>query len=528
MADESCGVFQTLDGNLDPERIHRMVVGEDAHPRAMSQDEARKELGDPFATLMLLKGNFPRTGEETVEGIRKAAPKNSPLRDKMVFLVGEASQIPAAQQGGARLSDGTRFIVAVGANPGGPPEGPDVIVSTFAPDSSDIELMAWDDKKGGFNYYRAVGSKPVWVFAGNAAHALTDPTQGKGPFESHRSGAFLMKELKKPWVHWHSDLAIVTERSFPDDDGRTEHPWFEKKEETGAYTLEPAVARPAIERWANVRFGRLAATGKVERPRRIMRQLLGSPTANIASSNLESALAKGVTEVDLPPSFFANVDWLAGELGLAAPQIAFSVKGEIYRNALEKFNVRLEDRRTGFVRKGDTHFAFAVLEPAFEDQVALRGALRIGLVTRRLAASLLMVDFPNAIFSDRRAKLLDHVPAHATIKNGKSSFSQKMADAILGSPEAKADGTAEHEFAARWNVGTKFERPFNALLRDYYAVIAEQLKSQNGFNNYLRLANFRRSKGRREMPIFAEFGMTFPVSDIQARRRSMRIDGTVA
>jgi hypothetical protein len=527
MADTSCGIFGTLDGNLDPKTIHRMVVGVDEHPRPMTATEARRELGDPFASLLLLKGKFPRTGEECVEGIRKAAPKSSPLRDHMVFLVGEGSQIPFAQQKGARLSDSFRFIVAVGASPGGPPEGPDVIVSVFGPDSPVIELMAWDRKRDGFNYYRAVGSKPVWVFAGNAADALGDPTQDKGPFESHRSGAFVMKELKKPWVHWHSDLAIVNRDAFPPDDARTKHPWFTAMEPTGAYTLEPAVARPAVERWANSRFDKLADSGKVQRPRRIMRQILGSPTANIASSNVESASVRDVTEVDLPPSFFASVDWLVEDLRLAAPQVAFTVKGSIYRKALDRFGVRLEDRDMGFGRKGDTHFAFAVLEPAFEDQVALRGALRIGLLSRRLAAALLMVDFPNAIFSERRAKLLDHVPGSATIKDGKSSFSQQMADAILASPDASRSGTPESEFAERWSIGPKFERPFNRLLHDYYAAVAKQLETQDGFNNYMRVAEFRRSKGRKEMPIFREFGMTFPVSDIRVRRRSIRPDGTV-
>ena len=63
------------------------------------------------------------------------------------------------------------------------------------------------------------------------------------------------------------------------------------------------------------------------------------------------------------------------------------------------------------MRKGDTHFCFLVPERAFEDQAVLREAIEIGLVTKRLAACLLMVDPWNPIFSDRRRALLRHVPA---------------------------------------------------------------------------------------------------------------------
>ena len=52
-------------------------------------------------------------------------------------------------------------------------------------------------------------------------------------------------------------------------------------------------------------------------------------------------------------------------------------------------------RHEGFDRPGDTHFAFLIPERAFEDQEVLRAAMRIGLVSPRLAASLLMTDFAN-------------------------------------------------------------------------------------------------------------------------------------
>lgn len=529
VADETCGVFSNNTFRLNRGRIHRFLVGEDDRPRAMPPDEAKRELGDSFATLLLLKGVFPKSAEDVLAQIDKHAKANSPLRRHMTFVVGETSQIPRAQ-GSERLRRNVRFIVTRGSDGAQPPEGPDILISIGNPGGSDIELMAWDRTRGGFNYYRAVGDGPAWVFAGNSRHAVSGPTQGKGPFESHRSGAFLMKELKLPWVNWDSPEAPMTAEALPRDDPRARHPWFTKKEPGGAYTFELAVARPAIERWARARFDAIAAAGTIEDPRRIMEQVLGvaderARVANLASSNVESRrVVASKVPVDLPPSFFADVDGLA-EAGLVVDDL-LTVEADLYAKTLGKFKVRLEDG-SGFVRPGDTHFAFAVPERAFEDVVVIREALRVTLLTRRLAACLLMVDFPNPVFSERRAKLLDHVPRSATIRNGRSRFSQQMADAILKAAPGTPDGSPEREFAERWNVGKEFDPRFNRLLTKYFGALKKRLKTQAGFDDCWRIAHARRELARKT-PVFGEFDLVFPKSDVPRPVRRMRADGTVA
>jgi hypothetical protein len=521
MPDETCGVFATLDGNLDRKKVHSFVVGVDSTPRPMAPAEAKRELGDPFATLLLLKGIFPRTAEQCLNEIDRATKRNDPLRRQMTFLLGEASQLPRS----ARVQRSIRFVIIRGSDGNGPPRGPDILLSVSFPDQKDIELMAWDRKRGGFNYYRSVGPGPTWVFAGNARAALVDPTQGKGPFESHRSGAFLMKELKVPWVNWHSPDAPISASAFPRNDPRTRHPWFRKKDPGGAYTFEFAVARPAIERWARARFDELAKGGTVDDPARVLQQIVGTPSANVASSLIESATARSPKiRVDLPSSFFADTDSFL-EVGIFGVADFFNVAAPNYRKTLKRFNVRLEDGQ-GFEREGDTHFAFAVPERAFEDVVALREAIRVGLVTKRLAACLLMVDFPNPIFSDRRASLLQHVPDSATIRKGKSTFSQRMADAILEAAKGSAQDSPEREFAQRWNAGPRFVPSFNRVLRRYVNAVKRRLKTQGGFDDYWRLADARRAEARKN-PVFAEFELLFPKSDIPRPARRMRADGTV-
>jgi hypothetical protein len=196
----------------------------------------------------------------------------------------------------------------------------------------------------------------------------------------------------------------------------------------------------------------------------------------------------------------------------------------MYAASLTAFEVKLTDGDK-FKRAGDTHFAFVIPERAAEDQVVLHEAIDRGLVSNRLAAALLMTDFPNPVFSPRRAALLAHVPASATVTNKTSSFSQEMADAILAAAETTPDGSPEREFKERWSVGENFVRPFNQILGAYYEAVNKRLETQQGFDDYFKLAESRRNRVR-AMPIF-ENQLLFARSNIPVETRSMQPDGSV-
>ncbi len=519
----SCAVFRNLPPHvLEPDAIHRFVVGEDDGPRKLSTAEARAELGDPFATLLLLQGIFPRTAGEVLSALSTAALPGDPLGKAMFFFVGEGSQIPFTPETRS-LQRNLRFLVSTGAVE---PDGPDILLSSFHPDRGDVELMAWDRVTGGFNYYQTVGDTSAWVFAGNSRHALLEPTEFKGPFESHTSGNFLMKELRAPWLHWHSPDAPVPPNVFDEDDPLANHPWFRDRERLGAFTCETVVARSSIVRWTKTRFAALLeAGGSIGRPARIMQQVLDTPTVNLITSHTESNSAVRFEQnVDLPQTFFVDSQGLTETLGLQAPP-PFSVAASIYAQSLDTFEFHLSDGGD-FQRAGDTHFAFAVPERAFEDEAVLGEAIKVGLITPRLAACLLMTDFPNPIFSPRRAALLKHVPSTARITDGQSGFSQAVAEAILAASERSEPGSPEREFGERWAVGEAWKDEFNRLLSDYYDAVTQRLQSQEGFNAYCRLAQSRRDRVR-EMPIF-ESPLLFAQTNIPPGERAMRADGTVA
>lgn len=517
MPDETCRAFDSV-AAFDPNALHRFIVGADPAPRKMSTAEVRA-LGDPFATLLLARGKVPRSGEELVEKIKAAVPSGDPLKRQSSFVLGEGSQLAA----NAGVNRSIRFVVTLGRGQ----DGPDVFVSVLDPKrSGGIEVMAWDRKAKGFNFYRSTGNTAMWMLAGNSRDALRESSRGKGPFESHPSGALLMKELKTPWINWHSPDANIPETAFAQNDRRRTHPWFTKKESGGALTFENAAARPAMTRWAQARFAALRKKGgNVTRPRQIMEQILGTPTVNLITTHIESGALVPSDQLDLPPTFFVDSEGLGDVLGLNQPS-GFFVSGTIYAKCLDKFDVRIEDGQ-GFTQKGDTHFCFLVPERAFEDQVVLREAIEIGLISKRLAACLLMVDPWNPIFSARRASLLRHVPATATIEDGKSGFSAEMVKPILSAAKLGPAGTPEAEFAERWKVGAGFAPEFNKLLKRYYAAATAKLKTQTGFDAYFKLAEARRREFDNTMPI-SEFPLLLPRTNIAPAARAMQQDGTVA
>ena len=452
--------------------IHRFVLGEDDNPRQLSAQDAASELGDVFAQLVLLEGTFPRTVGEVLSAFEQAVGPDDPLRVHQFFLVGEGGQIPPTP--GTRVARNLRFLATIGTGR----SGPDVMISAFHPDQGTVELMAWDRRLDGFNYYRTVGASNAWIFAGSCrADALSACRRVTGgPFESHKSGHFVMKELRIPWVNWDSTRARVPPTVFAAE-GLGTHPWVERLEPTGAYTLETAVAVPSIQRWTAARLKALLAGDSTEPPRRILEQVADTLTVNLTSSQSSSAAAVAgkVSKLDLPASFFVDAGAL-DVLGLKLPPPPIT-DPKLYVNSLRTFGFVLTDGRE-FSRPGDTHFAFVVPERAFEDTETMRQAIEQGIITRRLAACLIMVDFANPVFSAKRRSLLDHIP-DSPITGSAQGFANQVADAILASPDAARPSMAEHEFAQRWGVGEDFDAPFNQLLAAYYGAFGARPKTQN-------------------------------------------------
>ncbi len=516
--DTTCSVFASI-SDTEPATLVRFVVGQSRTPTVVPQDEIAQGFGDPFAQLLLAQGRFPGSAEELLALLDEAVGPDDVLarRSQQSFVLGEGSQLPVSDDGDIGSTNrGMRFLVARGSGP----QGPDVIISASHPSRGLVEVMAWDAERSGFNFYRNVDGGDSWVFAGNSADALPMRTKGKGPFESHPSGNLLMKELKFPWVHWHSVAVNIFESAFSRDDERRSHPWFVKRR--GAEICETAVVMPSIRRWTRARLeAAITDDGTVGDPRRILEQVLTTPTVNLVSSRRESAtLDDG--NVDLPPTFFVDSDNL-GLVGLPEPP-PFIAGQTTYATVVDRFEFTLRDGE-GFERPGDTHFAFVVPERAFEDTELLRQALERGVLTARLAAALLMVDFPNPVFSPRRAALLRHVPDEATTTDGGAAFEAAMAAKIREAAASAPDGSPEREFVALWDAGDDWRSAFAARLEAYYTSVAARLATLDGVMDITRLAESRRNKVRR-MPIF-ETRLLFAETNIDEEDLVMTANASV-
>ncbi len=475
----TCPRLRSLPG--DPNSLVRFVVGSGDEPVPLDPSEIAR-LGDPLARHLFSNSVFPTTAE----GVLDALGNGDPLSSQSSFVVGEGSQLPPGVDGAGIRA----FLVTRGEGE----DGPDIILSALGrPDNEFVEVLAWDTTAGGFNYYTTDRGAP-WVLAGNSADAFREGSAGFGPFESHPSGNVIMKELRRPWVHWQSRDASVRVAALPPK--IASHRWFTQKK--GAETFETQAVMPAIKRWNRVRLNEMSASGSVASVPLLLRSFLGTPTVNLVSSltDAESVLDEAAPrDFTFPGAFLADTECLSGVLGLAAPtNEQRTVSGAAYREVLVSHSVtlRLDDGTPILDPPSDTHFVFVVPERAFEDIDIVRGAVERGLVSKRLAACLLMVDFPNPVFSPRRESLLAHLPETAPT----SDLSGTIANAILDSDKSAEEGTPEREFKDFFEVGDEWPTRFDEILREYYAAATAALETPDRLDALFRLAESRRAAAR--------------------------------
>ncbi len=486
-----------------------MILGLDAVPRRVDAAE-RATLGDPFATQVLSRADFPMTARKLIAVLDAAGPA---LAVQRVFLVGDGAHLPF-DQAPASVDRQLRFAITRGdAN------SAELMVSTGTDlDSEEIflQVLAWDPVARVYNYY--LRERPAWIWSGNSEHALDPPTRGRGPFDSHVNGSLVMKELKAPWSNWHSMSAAIDVGIAPNAPVRGEA-LFQQR--AGAQDLERFVVKPGIDRWNRARFDRdVGADGSVRGARRFLRQVLETTSVNLISTTMQSELIADADLVALPPTFFLDSDAFLDLIGIDAPIARPTVSGAAYRNAIAHFGVALDDRK-GFRRTGDSHFAFLVPERAFEDLDVLDKLLARRVLDRRVAASLLMVDFANPTHSERRAALMPYVPEQ----------SARLAAAIEAAISAAAPntppGSPEREAAANLAVHD-WEDRFAARIVAFMQAVQARLDAPSGFDEVLRLAESRRREFR-VLPL-AEFSLTVPVTNIPAGAPRLRMneDATLA
>jgi hypothetical protein len=486
-----------------PKGVFRFRLGRDATPAPMSAQEVSAELGDPFAQLLLSKGVFPLSLRALLAALDAHNASQNGIPFQRSFLVADGGKVVWTPQT-ATLRREFRFVISRSKSAGAQP---DLLVSASTSIDSEtifLQLIGWDPVHEVFHFYQRLGQG--WAWAGTSWDALSDDTCGRGPFDSHVNGSLVMKELKAPWSHWHSMAASVTAESLaPDDSLRSESLFLQK---SGAERLETEVVRPGIRRWNDARFKRLFQNGVLRNAPAFLRQVLFTTTVNLVSAPEERSQVRVGEPIHLPLSFFLNDEALLNLLELPANIQRPQVDGAIYTRCLTQYNVSISDGN--FVLPGDAHFVFIVPEPAFEDQVVLQKLVRLGLMPPKLAATLLMVDFPNPLFSLRRVALLAHMPQEVRAGDP-SDLAAKIVDSINQS--GAAHGSVEAEFLQNWTLpDDQWQQAFARRIEDYMHRVEEATRTFEGFEPLFRLAESRRREFRKR-PL-AEFRLTTPLTNI--------------
>jgi hypothetical protein len=283
--------------------------------------------------------------------------------------------------------------------------------------------------------------------------------------------------------------------------------------------------RAGVRRWTEARLDRLTTRGTITDLPAAFRQIVDTSTVNLVSSAVSRKALERAAEITLPITFFFNADALAGTLELEPAVKRPAVPGPVYREMLETFAVDITDGQLSF--RGDTHFVFVVPEPAFEDVLILAMLLERKVLSRKLAAAMLMVDFENAVFSPRRASLLRHVPETAAAGNP-AAFEGAFVTAVGSAPEAGTPGTPEHELLANWSLpDAKWESEYARRIERFMASVTARCATAAGFTPLFQLAESRRREFRKRK--LAEFRLTTPRTNIpeDAPLLEFAPDGTV-
>lgn len=509
-AEEMRAAAQAEDMKLPPGQICRFIMGRDQHPEVMTSQEIAGNLNDAFATLLLRRGVLPLTARTLIADLDKhdAEPQGLPV--KKSFLVADGGQIQWSPQT-ANLNRQLRMVLLRGRN-----NQLELLVScstVFDSESLFLQVFSWDPNSEAFNFYERRNG--AWCWAGSSWDALANDSRGNGPFDSHVNGAPVMKELKAPWMNWHSMAAAIPDEVLEPSDTLREDPLFRDK--SGAEELETFV-RSGIKRWTKSRFKRSLSDARLVHPSQFLRQVLTSTTVNLITSPDESRALRPGDQLRLPRTFFLNTEALLNLLSLPITFPLPQTDVAHYFACLHKYEVQVRDEKFSF--PGDTHFAFVVPEPAFEDLVILEELLARGIISRRFAAALCLTDFPNPVFSDRRANLLPYVPEE--LPPDGTTLEQLFISNVRNSVSTTAANSAEHEFLGWIDVPDgNWAADVGVRIDAYLKAVESQLASAEGFDAFFRLAESRRREFRRR-PL-AEFKLTTPSSNIPEDAPALRM-----
>ncbi len=456
------------------------IVGIDSQPRVLPRSEI-EGFGDVFTRRFILQGRNPATLRELLDQVGDLTGSEE-FRRQELFLVAE---------GGQFAMDRPEFplnsrLVYVWRNSG----SPEMMLSTVPvldENSSLMQLIAWSETDGAFHFFERFGT--MWFWAGSSEHALLPETRGKGPFDSHINGGLVIKELKLPWAHWHSQTASIPLELLRDTD-------FGKhiglSQLIGAEVLEKHVKR-GLKNLAKSRRNREAEQGVIRHPDIYLSQVANAASVNLVSTAEEFSPDMNGEFLKLPLSFFIDVDGLTALARQLFPgsrllsQISTQVLPSDYLSAIKDLQIGVSSLDGSMRIEGDTHFCFLVPERAFEDTSTMMSLVKAGSLTAKMAFCIRMVDFTNPVSSKIRSSLVEEIPAEEVVNNA------GCLDALILQYAVEPGRSILFDY---WNEPNLLSRSKSELNR-FLEKLSAKIGLRDGVVDIMKLAESRKSKFRK-------------------------------
>lgn len=352
-----------------------------------------------------------------------------------------------------------------------------------------VEMIAFDDTAGVFNYYETDGD--VLNFFGSSKDMLTGTGQNgdKRCAACHTGGGLVMKELDTPWMHWEGH-----EDTPGSDDLVNKHKNLGSK--TSGAELE-GVVKSGNEKWNKTRLATLKAAGKVDE---LLKPLFCTTEINLDNgADFGSPVIGGTggSEIDGLP-FDSLLDPQLKSFG------SISIDFADYDAQIKRNGQRVE----GVPNAVDTFFDYAFPERSAADNDYVDQLVAAGIIDADFVKDVLMVDFTRPIFSTDRCALVEFAPE----LSGEDLTAAKVRQGFIASLEAETPGANSPAGALLKNLKTDNDATAHDAKVDAFIAACTALGSKAVTENALKITSLNRTQARTR-PVF-EFEQTMPIDNL--------------
>ena len=453
-----------------PGKIHRLIQPLDNCFTPISDAETEEYLTDPFGKTLLRQGIFPENTQDLIQ-ILESKFGYKPT----TYVLGEGSQIPTSVTP-REDRRGLRLQVSFGPNEN---EGK-IFLSKSGPSTAidPLEILSYDPRTKGYNFYvlspqlGAPDDSPyVWAWTGHSSYARKPETMNQGCFRCHHSGIPQMREIELPWQNWQSQRANISSANVPV--AYATDPLFQQRR--GAELFEQDIRaniKSFFSNWLRESTQKSRGITKISDVSEMLRHVTTNTTLNLKSTDVQSrgenTSPKNLDIAGVPPNdtFLADT-LLQTTLGLDYRTLSVTLPRKEYDAYLKEYDFKLVgtkgfgfNNEKAYEYPGSTYFAFFTPQVAAEDIYVIQRLLHSKIVTDKFVAALLMVDFQNPLFSEKRAALQKYAKqiTTGTIIKGVSSIPEDFAAKIkkTGATASNAEdfdtSSAESQFLYTWEL----------------------------------------------------------------------------